>query len=205
MRMSVKNDSSDIAGQLRYIHCVRESCVGGLLTKMRFSLRLLDFHGLEEQAGAEYVPDIRQVLGFSSFGAALHGNENHIKARHEKKTGRKAWALLPLSQLAACPPPAPELPAYQAVAQPSSFSPFQAIASAGVPASYSIPGGRPVCVLNQVTKMLGKAHECGYQSHKQFTNSSIEAGVGIRDDWLAKYGGDDLLYSSVKLHMIGKM
>ncbi len=70
--MSIKNDSSDIAGQLRYIHYVRESCVGGLLTEMRFSLRLLDFHGLEERAGAEYMPDIRYVLGSGSFGSAFH-------------------------------------------------------------------------------------------------------------------------------------
>ena len=44
----VKNDSSDIAGQLRYIHYVRESCVAGLLSEMRSSLWLLDFHDLEE-------------------------------------------------------------------------------------------------------------------------------------------------------------
>jgi len=36
-----------------------------------------------------------------------------------KKQGGKRGALLPFSQLAACPPPDPELPAYQAVAQPS--------------------------------------------------------------------------------------
>jgi hypothetical protein len=74
-----------------------------------------------------------------------------------QKQGGKRVALLPMSQLAACPPPAPELPAYHAVAQPSSYSPFRAIASAGVPAIYSIPGGRPVYALNQVTKVLGKA------------------------------------------------
>jgi len=53
----------------------------------------------------------------------------------KKNTGRKAGALLPFSQLAACPPPAPELPAYQAVAQPFSLSPSQAIVSAGIPAT----------------------------------------------------------------------
>ena len=37
-----------IAGQLRYIHYVRESCVEGFLSEMRSSLWLLDFHDLEE-------------------------------------------------------------------------------------------------------------------------------------------------------------
>ncbi len=67
MRMSVKNDLSDVAGQLRYTHNVRESCAGGLLSEMRFSLRLLDFHGQEKRIEAEYVSDIRQILGFGSL------------------------------------------------------------------------------------------------------------------------------------------
>jgi len=37
-----------ITGQLRYIRYVRESCVVGLLSEMRSSLWLLDFHDLEE-------------------------------------------------------------------------------------------------------------------------------------------------------------
>ncbi len=45
------------------------------------------------------MPDIRQVLGFSSFGAALHGNENLIKARDEKKTGRKAGSSPPFESI----------------------------------------------------------------------------------------------------------
>ena len=68
MKTSVNNDSSHIAGQLRYIRYVSESCVEGLLTKMRSSLWLLDFHDLEERAGAGYMQDIRDVLGFSIFG-----------------------------------------------------------------------------------------------------------------------------------------
>jgi hypothetical protein len=80
--MSVTNDLSDIAGQLRYIHYVRESCVGGLLPEMRSSLWLLDFHDLEERAGAEYMPDIRDVLGFSIFGNA---SSPHCFSRLMKK------------------------------------------------------------------------------------------------------------------------
>jgi hypothetical protein len=46
MKTGVTNDLSDIEGQLRDIHYVSESCVDGLLTKMRSYLWLLDFHDL---------------------------------------------------------------------------------------------------------------------------------------------------------------
>jgi len=46
MKTSVTYDSSQIEGHLRYIRYVRESCVEGLLTKMRSYLWLLDFHDL---------------------------------------------------------------------------------------------------------------------------------------------------------------
>ena len=45
-KTSMKNDSSQVAGHLRYICSVGESCGDGLLTKMRSSLWLLDFHDL---------------------------------------------------------------------------------------------------------------------------------------------------------------
>jgi len=46
MKTSVKYDSSNFEGQLRYIRYVNESYVEGLLTKMRSYLWLLDFHDL---------------------------------------------------------------------------------------------------------------------------------------------------------------
>jgi hypothetical protein len=64
----VKKDLSHLEGHLRYIHYVRESCVEGLLTRMHSSLWLLDFHDLEERAGAESLPGFRKGLGFSIFG-----------------------------------------------------------------------------------------------------------------------------------------
>ena len=57
-----------IAGQLRYIHYVRESSVAGLLSEMHSFLWLLDFHGQKMEPEAEHMLDIRDVLGFSILG-----------------------------------------------------------------------------------------------------------------------------------------
>jgi hypothetical protein len=60
-------DSSGIEDHLSYICYVGESYVEELLTRMHFCLCLLDFHDLQERAGAEDVLDSSYVLGFSLF------------------------------------------------------------------------------------------------------------------------------------------